>query len=93
VYDIINAFILRGPEYFEDIKEIKEEFDFDLMVADTAFTAVPFVKEKLNVPVVVVGVFPLSETSKDLTSLWFGYHSFLFFLGQSKASRVAFSCR
>ena len=36
VYDMIHAFILRGPEYFEDIKKIQEEFDFSLMIADIA---------------------------------------------------------
>ena len=60
VYDIINAFILRGPEYFEDIKEIKKEFDFELLVADSAFTAIPFVKEKLDIPVIAVGVFSIN---------------------------------
>src|SRR5215213_6693359 len=28
VYDMIHAFILRGPEYFQDIKEIRKQFDF-----------------------------------------------------------------
>ena len=65
-YDIINVFILRGAEYFEDIKTIYEEFPFDVMIADCAFTGIPFVKDKMNVPVVSVGVFPLAQTSKDL---------------------------
>jgi MGT family glycosyltransferase len=65
-YDMINFFILRSTEYYADIKEIREEFPFDLMIADIAFSAIPFVKEKLNVPVISIGVFPLVETSEDL---------------------------
>ena len=65
-YDIINEFILRGPEYYQDIKNIFRTFPFDLMVADCAFTGIPFVKDKMNIPVVAIGVFPLSQTSRDL---------------------------
>jgi MGT family glycosyltransferase len=65
-FDIIHAFVLRGPEYFEDIKQIHQTFPFQIMVADVAFTGSPLVKEVLNIPVISVGVFPLAETSKDL---------------------------
>jgi UDP:flavonoid glycosyltransferase YjiC (YdhE family) len=65
-FDLIHAFILRGPEYYGDLMEIYETFPFDLLVADSAFTGIPFVKEKMNIPVVSIGVMPLIETSKDL---------------------------
>lgn len=65
-FDIIHAFILRGPEYYADIIGIYKEFRFDLVVADCAFTGIPFIKDLMNIPVVSVGVFPLTETSKDL---------------------------
>ncbi|MBG9376007.1 glycosyltransferase [Panacibacter sp. DH6] len=65
-FDIINAFILRGPEYYADIQDIYETFPFDLLIADNAFTGIAFVKELMHVPVIAVGVLPLSETSKDL---------------------------
>jgi MGT family glycosyltransferase len=65
-FDMINVFILRGTEYYEDIKEIYEEFDFELMIADITFAAIPFVKEKMNIPVISISVVPLPETSKDL---------------------------
>jgi len=65
-FDLINAFILRGPEYYADIKEIKKEYAFDLLVADCAFTGIPFVKDLMKTPVVSIGVFPLTETSRDL---------------------------
>ena len=65
-FDIINVFILRGPEYLEDIQEIHESFAFDLMIADSLFSAIPLVKEVMHKPVIAVGVVPLPETSKDL---------------------------
>ena len=90
VFDMIHAFILRGPEYYEDIKDIKKDFDFDLMVADIAFTAIPFVKEKLKVPVIAVGVFPLTETSKDLPPAGLGLTPSNSFLGRRKQEVLRF---
>jgi UDP:flavonoid glycosyltransferase YjiC (YdhE family) len=65
-FDMIHAFILRGPEYYADLIEIRKTFSFDVLVADCAFAGIPFVKEKMNIPVISVGVLPLTETSKDL---------------------------
>lgn len=65
-FDIINFFILRSTEYYADITDIHEEFPFDLMIADLAFSGIPFVKDRMNIPVLAVSVFPLVETSKDL---------------------------
>lgn len=65
-FDIIHAFILRGPEYYADMIEIYREFSFDVLVADVAFTGIPFVKELMKIPVISIGVFPLTETSVDL---------------------------
>jgi UDP:flavonoid glycosyltransferase YjiC (YdhE family) len=65
-YDLVNFFIARSTEYFADILTIRESFKFDLMIADCTFTAIPFVKEKLNIPVIAVGIIPLTETSKNL---------------------------
>lgn len=65
-FDIINAFILRGPEYYTDLKDVHAIFPFDLMVADCAFTGIPFVKDLMKIPVASIGVFPLSEKSRDL---------------------------
>ncbi len=65
-FDIINAFILRGPEYYADLMEIHKEFPFELVVADSAFTGIPFITDLMRIPVAGVGVFPLTETSKDL---------------------------
>ena len=65
-FDIINFFINRGPEYYADIQDIYKKFRFDLVIADCAFSAIPFIKEKMNIPVISIGVFPLTEKSKDL---------------------------
>lgn len=65
-FDMIHAFILRSTEYFEDLLEIHQSFPFDIMIADITFGAIPFVKEKMEIPVIGVSVIPLPETSKDL---------------------------
>jgi UDP:flavonoid glycosyltransferase YjiC (YdhE family) len=58
-YDFINAFILRGPEYYADLQEVYKVFPFDILVADCCFTGVPFVTDKMNIPVISVGIAPL----------------------------------
>jgi MGT family glycosyltransferase len=90
VFDMINAFILRGPEYYQDIKEIRKRFDFKLMIADVAFTGIPFVKEKMQLPVISVGVFPLTETSKDLPPAGLGLTPSTSFVGKIKQSILRF---
>jgi MGT family glycosyltransferase len=71
-FDIINAFVLRGPEMFADIQEVYKEFKFDLLIADCAFTAIPFVKDIMGKPVIAIGVLPLTETSKDIPPVGMG---------------------
>jgi len=65
-FDIINVFIKRGTEYFEDVQAIYKTFPFDIVIADCAFTATPFIKEKMGIPVISMGILPLTESSKDL---------------------------
>src|SRR5205085_12702280 len=65
-FDIIHFFIKRSTEYYEDIKKIYKSFPFDLMIADCCFTAIPFVKEKMEIPVISIGIVPLTEASNDL---------------------------
>lgn len=65
-FDLQHFFILRSTEYFADIREIHETFPFDLMISDCMFTAMPFVKEVMKIPVISIGVLPLFETSRDL---------------------------
>jgi MGT family glycosyltransferase len=89
-FDMINVFILRGTEYYEDIKEIHEEFDFELMIADITFAGIPFVKEKMNIPVISISVVPLPETSKDLPPSGLGLTPDYSFFGRMKQSALRF---
>ena len=89
-FDLINFFILRSTEYYEDIAEIHETFAFDLMICDVAFSAIPFVKEKLNVPVIAIGVFPLAESSKDLAPNGLGITPSNSWLGHIKQTVLRF---
>ncbi|UYQ94603.1 glycosyltransferase [Chitinophaga horti] len=81
-YDMKNFFILRGPEFAEDIKEIYEEFAFDVLVADILFVGAPLVREALNVPTVIIGVCPLMESSRDLPPTGMGMVPASNFLGR-----------
>jgi MGT family glycosyltransferase len=83
-FDMINVFILRSTEYYEDIKKIYKEFEFDLMIADITFGAIPFVKEKMKIPVIAIGVVPLPETSKDLPPSGLGLTPSYTFFGKIK---------
>ena len=65
-FDLEHVFIRRSVENYLDIKDIYETFPFDLMIADVMATVIPYVKYKLRVPVIAVGVVPVAETSKDL---------------------------
>jgi MGT family glycosyltransferase len=89
-YDMINFFILRGPEYYADIRELYEDFQFDLMITDIAFSGIPFVKEKMNIPVVAISVFPLVETSKDLAPTGLGITPSTSFIGRRKQDVLRF---
>lgn len=83
-FDIKHCFILRATEYYEDIQEIYRDFPFDVMIADNAFTAIPFVKEKMNIPVMAIGVLPLTASSKDLPPSGLGMTPSYSFAGKIK---------
>jgi MGT family glycosyltransferase len=53
-------------EYLQDIKNIHRTFPFDLMIADSMFTGIPLVKATMNIPVIAIGIIPLSTNSVDL---------------------------
>jgi len=65
-YDLIHFFGNRAEEYYQDIQALYGFFPFDLMIADCAFSAIPFVRWKMNLPVVSIGIIPLAEDSVDL---------------------------
>jgi UDP:flavonoid glycosyltransferase YjiC (YdhE family) len=65
-FDMINIFIKPGPDMFEDILDIQDDFSFDVLIADNMFPAIPYASAKLDVPVLAIGIVPLSERSKEL---------------------------
>lgn len=65
-FDIVNAFIKRGPEYYEDLQAIRKTFAFDLLIADLTFTGIPFVTDIMKIPVIAVGIIPITKNSRDL---------------------------
>jgi UDP:flavonoid glycosyltransferase YjiC (YdhE family) len=65
-FDMINLFGNRAEEYFTDMQEIFKIFPYDLVICDNTFSVVPLITEVLHIPVVVVGVMPLAEISRDL---------------------------
>ncbi len=89
-FDMIQGYVLRSTEYFKDINEIYYTFPFDIMICDCAFTATPFVKRLLHVPVISIGVFPLTETSKDLAPAGLGLTPAYTFFGKIKQDMLRF---
>src|SRR5690606_30368550 len=89
-FDIINAFVLRAPEYYEDMLEIYQEFKFDLVIADCLFTAVPFITDKMNIPTIAIGVLPLTENSRDLPPTGLGMTPDYSWLGRIKQAALRF---
>lgn len=83
-FDIENLFVLRGPEFYEDIRDIHNDFPFDVMIADIAFTGIPFVQEKMGKPVLAIGIVPLVESSKDLPPYGLGLTPSKTVLGRAK---------
>jgi len=62
----IHIFAKRSSEYYEDILTIQQSFPFEIMISDAMFPAIPLVKQKMNIPVMAIGVIPLAERSADL---------------------------
>lgn len=65
-FDLIEVFANRGPEYYEDMKGIYQSFPFDIVIADSMFSGIPFVKSLMKIPVLSIGIIPLAENSVDL---------------------------
>lgn len=89
-FDLVNVFILRGPEYFEDLQSIREEFPFDLLIADITFAAIPMVREVMRIPVIGVNIVPLPETSRDLAPAGLGMTPSTGFWGRQKQHLLRF---
>lgn len=85
-FDLKHFFVHRGAEYFEDIARIHEEFSFDTMICDSAFTGAQLVRHKLKARVVSIGIFPLMQTSKDCAPYGLGAAPDNSFMGRFKQS-------
>src|SRR4029079_9111821 len=89
-FDIRHAFVLRGPEFYKDIRAINDSFPFDVMIADNCFTGIPFVRQLLGKPVIAIGVMPLMETSKDLPPAGLGLTPSYTFVGKLRQAAMRF---
>jgi MGT family glycosyltransferase len=89
-FDMINIYVLRSTEYFEDIKEIYTKFPFDMVICDCCFIGIPFIREKMKLPVISIGVLPLTETSKDLAPAGLGLTPSKTFFGRRKQDILRF---
>lgn len=65
-FDMINGLCKPAPGNLRDIRSIQETFPFDVIITESGHPAIPLLKAKLNVPVIAIGVIPLTEESKDL---------------------------
>jgi MGT family glycosyltransferase len=70
--------------------EIYEEFPFELMVADITFTGIPFVSDLMKIPVVGVGIVPITKNSKDLPPAGIGMLPSYNFFGRMKQNMMRF---
>jgi len=89
-FDIRHAFVLRGPEFYKDIRAINDSFNFDVMIADNCFTGIPFVRQLLGKPVIAIGVMPLMETSIDLPPAGLGLTPSYTFFGKLRQDLMRF---
>ncbi|TCZ72995.1 glycosyltransferase [Flaviaesturariibacter aridisoli] len=90
VFDLVHCFILRAPEYFEDLQAIRKEFPFDALVCDVAFGAIPFVTDLMRVPVFAMGIVPLTESSRDLPPAGLGMTPSASFAGRRRQDLLRF---
>jgi MGT family glycosyltransferase len=90
VFDLVEIFILRSPEYYEDLKDIHSEFPFDAMVCDIAFGGSLFVIDKMKIPVFAMGILPLCETSRDLPPAGLGMTPSSGFFGRRRQDVLRF---
>ncbi|WP_336514861.1 glycosyltransferase [Pollutibacter soli] len=65
-FDFQHAYLDTARNYFDDIREIFTAFPFDLVIADIMFSGIPYVKDKMQIPVIAVGIMPIMESSPEL---------------------------
>ncbi|HEX8356991.1 MAG TPA: nucleotide disphospho-sugar-binding domain-containing protein, partial [Segetibacter sp.] len=89
-FDLIHVFIKQGPAFYEDLKEIHKDFPFELMIADVVFTGIPFVNDLMKIPVVGIGIVPITQNSKDLPPAGIGMLPSYNFFGRMKQNMLRF---
>ncbi|GAB3700490.1 glycosyltransferase [Spirosoma flavus] len=65
-FDINNVFVRPIQDYMVDLQQIHQVFPFDLVVCDIGFSAMAVMQHVFDVPVVVMGIVPLPQSSRDL---------------------------
>ncbi|GAA4325237.1 glycosyltransferase [Flaviaesturariibacter amylovorans] len=90
VFDLIHVFTLRAPEYYDDLKAIRTDFEFEALVCDITFGAIPFVTDKMGIPCFAMGIIPLTETSRDLPPAGLGLTPSASFLGRRRQDVMRF---
>ncbi|WP_035084609.1 glycosyltransferase [Aquimarina latercula] len=86
-FDIINLFINRMKDYYLDIKEVSSSFSFEILVFDNTFPGT-IIKDKLNIPVVGIGVVPLALSSPDIPQYGLGHQPATNFLSKRKQNFI-----
>jgi MGT family glycosyltransferase len=89
-FDLINVFIKEGPAFYNDLKEIHASFPFELLIADITFTGIPFVSDLMKIPVIGVGIVPITKNSKDLPPAGLGMLPSYHFFGRMKQHMLRF---
>ncbi|GAB3996722.1 glycosyltransferase [Spirosoma daeguense] len=65
-FDINNVFVRPIADYMVDLRHIYQVFPYDLVVCDIGFSAISVIQHVFGVPVVVMGIVPLPQSSRDL---------------------------
>lgn len=86
-FDIINLFINRMKDYYVDVKEISSSFPFEILVFDNTFPGT-IIKDKLNIPVVGIGVVPLALSAPDIPQYGLGHQPATNFLSKRKQNFI-----
>lgn len=81
-FDIHQVFLLRTPEFIEDLTEIHTEWPFDILVHDVGFMGGVFARHLLGVKTVGVGVVPLAESDPYVGASGLGLHPRMAWPGQ-----------
>ncbi|MHA7057797.1 glycosyltransferase [Aquimarina sp. M1] len=86
-FDIINLFINRMKDYYEDIDNLYPSFPFDILVFDNTFPGT-IIKDKLHIPAVGIGVVPLALSAPDIPQYGLGQQPATNFLSKRKQNFI-----